>query len=115
MQTTPQPQKMVDAAAAARAQQAELNRLRESEAAAIRARQAAINRQNDAKLAAARAQQAEINRRQAAEAAKRAAAARNGAPAEVPKKIISKDSALGQTSAAARGPGTAANVFDGSK
>ena len=94
---------------------AEISRRRDAEAAALRARQAAINQQNEQKLAAARARQAEINKRQAAEAAARAAAARNGRPAEKPKQIISKDSALGQASTAARGAGTAAKVFDGSR
>jgi hypothetical protein len=98
-----------------RAQQIDINRRREAEAAAVRARQAAINRQNEANLAAVGAKQAEINRRRAADAAARSAAARKGQPAEQPKRIIAKDSALGQASTAAPGPGTAARVFDGSK
>jgi hypothetical protein len=114
LQMSPQQQRKPDATAVARAQQAEINKRREAEATALRARQAAINRQNDANLAAVRSKQAEINKRQADEAAKRAAAARNGA-SEVPKKIISKNSALGQASTAAQGPGVAAKVFDGGR
>jgi hypothetical protein len=62
-----------------------------------------------------RAQQAKINAQRDAEAAARAKALRNGQPSEQPKQIISRDSALGQASTAARGPGEAAKVFDGSR
>ena len=107
--------RQVDPAAAARAQQAEINRRRDADGAALRARQAEINRQNDARAATVRAQQAAINKKRDADADARAIAARGGKPAEKPRQIISKDSALGQAGTAAQGAGTAAKVFDGSR
>ena len=111
----PAPKRTVDAAAAARARQLEINKRNDAQAAALRTRQAEINRQNEAKAAALRARQAEINKKKEAEAAARAVAARGGQPAEKPRQIISKDSALGQAGTAAQGPGTAAKVFDGTR
>lgn len=103
------------AAAQARAQQAEINRRNEAAGAAARAQQAEINRRNEAAAAAARAQQAEINRRNADAAAARARAARNNQPSEQPRRIIPKQDADKQLRDAARGPGQAAKVFDGTR
>ena len=102
-----------DAAAAARAQQAEINRRNEAAAAAARAQQAEVNRRNAAAAEAARNQQAAINRRNAEAAARAATAARNGRPAEQPRQIIPKKDPEKQLRDAARGPDEAAKVFDG--
>ena len=78
------------------------------------AKQAAINKRNADAAGAARAQQAAINKQNADAAAARAAALRKQ-PTEQPKQIIPKTSAKSQLDEAAKGPGQAAKVFDGTR